>query len=609
MALRDPKIRIAAEDRTRAAFASAGRNVNDLTGRLGGLRSTLVGIAGAAGFGAVIKSAADTGDQIQKLSISLGASTESLSQYRLLAEASGTSLESLSLIWQRQTRRVAEAAAGYGESRAALRELNLDVRELNKLAPDEQFEAIAREISKVENSADRLRIAFKLFDSEGARPALQIIESAKGDFEAWREEADRLGLTLSRTEADAMAAFNDRLTKTRLVVTAATERLTVALIPVLETVAEKFAAAAAAGLDFWKKITGGENTAVGQAERNLERIQDKLDLERGRLAALERGDIIAKIFGDENELKASIRSLELAENSAALVVSRLREKAGIFDDETRGAPGGGGGLDLTGAGADPAAAAAEKAALERAEREEQRLREGMARKLEVIRQSTLTEQELLAETHEEKMFFLEEAYQNELIGFQELQDRKVEIEEQYQAKVADLKKKEITTWQNIDKKGRLEQSKFLSGQLNSNLALVSKHNKALFTIQKVSAISEATIATYQGAAQALRDVPYPWNIAAAALVVANGIGQVAQIASTSYGSQASGGGSAPAPVYQSDPTFGLPETTQAPTVAQDITVSIGDDDGLLSAGTVRNLIEAINDQIDDGVVINSIVVA
>lgn len=60
----------------------------------------------------------------------------------------------------------------------------------------------------------------------------------------------------------------------------------------------------------------------------------------------------------------------------------------------------------------------------------------------------------------------------------------------------------------------------------------------LFLQGKNLAIGKAVVATYQGAAQALRDVPYPYNIVAAASVVSAGFAQIRQIKSAS----ASGGG-------------------------------------------------------------------
>ncbi len=85
-----------------------------------------------------------------------------------------------------------------------------------------------------------------------------------------------------------------------------------------------------------------------------------------------------------------------------------------------------------------------------------------------------------------------------------------------------------------NKKRRLDQAQYYL----SALAGASSYNKTFFEISKVAAIANATVATYQGAAQALKDVPYPYNIAAAAAVVVAGIAQIGAIASTSFGGTA-----------------------------------------------------------------------
>jgi hypothetical protein len=66
--------------------------------------------------------------------------------------------------------------------------------------------------------------------------------------------------------------------------------------------------------------------------------------------------------------------------------------------------------------------------------------------------------------------------------------------------------------------------------------------QSLFGQNKKVSIAMAIISTLQGAAQALRDVPYPANIAAAASVLASGYAQVNAIKSTNIGSTGIGGG-------------------------------------------------------------------
>ena len=69
---------------------------------------------------------------------------------------------------QRFTRRAAEAAQGTGEAKGAIRELGLDAQKLQKLPLDDQMKVLADAFGNVQNESDKLRIAFKLFDSEGA---------------------------------------------------------------------------------------------------------------------------------------------------------------------------------------------------------------------------------------------------------------------------------------------------------------------------------------------------------------------------------------------------------------------------------------------------------
>ena len=158
------------------------------------------------------RAALDAGDEIQKLSIRLGASTEALSQFKHVADLSGISFRTFVMGLQRSTRRISEAAAGTGEAKKALEELGLSAKALNQLRPEQQFEILAEALSQVENQADKVRLAMKFFDSEGVA-LLQTMENGADGIRAMREEADKLGLTLSRDQVDAMADANDAMTR------------------------------------------------------------------------------------------------------------------------------------------------------------------------------------------------------------------------------------------------------------------------------------------------------------------------------------------------------------------------------------------------------------
>ncbi len=178
---------------------------------LGGMAGIISGVLGVS-LGVGIARTIEWGNQLDTLSVRIGASTEGLSEYAFVAERSEVKFDALTIAWQRQTRRVAEAASGYGEARGALAELNLDVEALNQLAPEDQFEVIAAALGGVANEQDRVRLAMKFWDSEGVQ-LLQIVNQGTDEIQAMRREARELGLTMDRETAANMAAARDEVTR------------------------------------------------------------------------------------------------------------------------------------------------------------------------------------------------------------------------------------------------------------------------------------------------------------------------------------------------------------------------------------------------------------
>jgi len=172
-------------------------------------------------------------DNIGKLSTRLGISTEALSQLKHVAELSGVSFQTMTLGLQRMTRRVSEAANGTGEAKAAIEELGLSAIKLNSLSPDKQFEMFAEAISKIENPADRVRIAMKLFDTEGVA-LIQTMTGGAAGIRAMRKEADDFGLTLKGGMVDAVQRTNDSLTRVKSAMEGVFLRVMAEVLPQIE---------------------------------------------------------------------------------------------------------------------------------------------------------------------------------------------------------------------------------------------------------------------------------------------------------------------------------------------------------------------------------------
>ncbi|MGO2009227.1 MAG: hypothetical protein ACTH24_14270, partial [Vreelandella alkaliphila] len=197
------------------------------------LRRAAAPIAGAiAGMFAAntLQNQINWGDQLQKTNLRIGASTEALSQYNYVASLSGVEFGQLTTAWQRQTRRIAEAAAGTGVASKALDRLGLSAKDLNQLAPEEQFERIAAAMQNVESSSERVALAQKLWDSEGVK-LVQIVNQGSDAIASMRAEADALGLTISQDTANAMATYNDEVDKLKFAAQGLSQTLAAELIP------------------------------------------------------------------------------------------------------------------------------------------------------------------------------------------------------------------------------------------------------------------------------------------------------------------------------------------------------------------------------------------
>lgn len=164
------------------------------------LKRLAVGLAGVVAAKASLNSLQQTADRIDsigKTADKLGIATEKLSGLRLAAEETGNSARSLDTSLQRMVRRISEAAKGTGEAKDAIKELGLNAQLLSRMRPDEQFRSIADAMGKVSGQGDKVRLAMKLFDSEGVGLVNTLKLGRKG-LDATQDAARRLGLTLNR---------------------------------------------------------------------------------------------------------------------------------------------------------------------------------------------------------------------------------------------------------------------------------------------------------------------------------------------------------------------------------------------------------------------------
>lgn len=188
-------------------FASnAKKHAMSVSTALAGIGAALV----VRQFVLLAKTALDTGDALAKTSDKLGIATEQLVGLRMAAKFTGVEARTLDMALQRMTRRLAEAANGTGEAKDALKELGLDAVKLARKSPEIAFREISKAMSEVSDQSQKVRLSFKLFDSEGVA-LVNTLALGEDGLRKFAEQAEFLGTAITRDEAKKMEEFNDSI--------------------------------------------------------------------------------------------------------------------------------------------------------------------------------------------------------------------------------------------------------------------------------------------------------------------------------------------------------------------------------------------------------------
>jgi hypothetical protein len=177
----------------------------------GALRSFLP-LIGATSFAALATNAIQAADNIGKMADTVGVGTEKLQVYRFAAEnAAGMTSGALDTAIQRFSRRIGEAAQGTGELAKVIDQYGLQLRdsEGNLRSTEALLQDYADILAGASSQQERLRIATKAFDTEGARMVLTLRDGAEGLAE-WERRAYDAGVVTEDAAIRSAEALNER---------------------------------------------------------------------------------------------------------------------------------------------------------------------------------------------------------------------------------------------------------------------------------------------------------------------------------------------------------------------------------------------------------------
>ena len=237
MANQNLNFTITAKDLTQGTFRKLNQSLGLVRKALFNFKVGLTAVAGAAGIGLLVKSSLQSIDTLGKTAQKLGVTSQALQKLRYASNLAGVETRTVDMAVQRFTRRLSEAANGTGEAKDALKELGLNAKELAKQPLDKQMLKLADAFDDVQSSGDKVRLAFKLFDSEGVA-FVNTLEGGSAALQKMFQDAEGLGFILSSSAVKGVEEANDAMMKLGTMFGGVRDQLVAALAPALRVIVD-----------------------------------------------------------------------------------------------------------------------------------------------------------------------------------------------------------------------------------------------------------------------------------------------------------------------------------------------------------------------------------
>jgi len=190
----------------------ADRNMTAIS-RSVGIMAVAVGVAAvkaATGFAAMASQAIQAADDIDKAATKAGIAVESMQGLAYAAAMADIDINGLSDSLKKMQVNIAKAANGSKEQVETFKALNIPIKELASLAPEDQFLAIGEQISKIKDPGQRALALIEAFGKSGTGLA-PVFEDGAAGVQKMIEEAKKLGLVLSKEQNDKLVEADDNI--------------------------------------------------------------------------------------------------------------------------------------------------------------------------------------------------------------------------------------------------------------------------------------------------------------------------------------------------------------------------------------------------------------
>jgi hypothetical protein len=196
------------------------------------------GAAGVAAYASIYAKNAEFIDLQAKTADRLGITTQALGGLQHAANLYGATNEELTKSLQRMQQGLGQVAqTGTGEAKYALDGLGLSIKDLQGLAPEEQFKVIADKLKDVEDQSQKVYIAQSLMGKSGVK-MINLMDAGADGISAMMQEAEDLGMTFDRIDAAKVEMANDAFDKAQKTTHSFGQTLAIETAPIIGAISD-----------------------------------------------------------------------------------------------------------------------------------------------------------------------------------------------------------------------------------------------------------------------------------------------------------------------------------------------------------------------------------
>lgn len=211
-----------------------------------------------------------------RLADKIGTSTEELQRLQYAAMMVGVTTEDLNLSLDRMNVHIGKAIEGEKEAVATFYKLHINLQELVRMDPSDQFKRIATALKELKTPAEQAALAQEVF-SKSSKNVLALLQQGGSVIGNYGREADALGSILSSIEVDKVIEADKQLQKFWATMKGLTGHLLADLAPAIESVIKSF--------EGWVTRSGGVGRIVSEnvyfITQQVAELADNMELVKG----------------------------------------------------------------------------------------------------------------------------------------------------------------------------------------------------------------------------------------------------------------------------------------------------------------------------------------